>query len=202
MASKLVVGTFVTLDGVMQAPGGAGEDASNGFTYEGWVPPHLDEGFDRIMGPLFERADGMLLGRRSYDILNAHWPNVPDEEGGAKINSMPKYVATRTPMNATWRNTEVLAGEAAETVAELKRRTEGTILVQGSSDLLRTLQSAELVDEYHLLVFPVVLGQGKRLFAEGTTPAGLKLTGSNTTDSGVAYLTYEWAGKPSFGTLA
>lgn len=202
MASRLVVGTFVTLDGIMQAPGGPGEDPSGGFEHEGWLPPHLDEGFGRIMGPLLDRADGMLLGRRSYDILSAHWPNVPDEEGGAKINGMPKYVTTRTPMTAAWRNTEVLVGEAAETVAELKRRTDGTILVQGSSDLLRTLQSAELVDEYHLLVFPVVLGRGKRLFAEGATPAGLKLTGSSATEAGVVYVTYEWAGKPSYGTVA
>jgi dihydrofolate reductase len=143
----------------------------------------------------------MLLGRRSYDILAAHWPKVPDEEGGAKINSMPKYVTTRTPMTAEWRNTEVLVGEAAQTVAELKQRTDGMILVQGSSDLLRTLQQAELVDEYHLLVFPVVLGQGKRLFAEGTVPAGLKLTGSSTTDAGVVYITYEWAGKPKHGSI-
>ncbi|TMR11928.1 dihydrofolate reductase [Nonomuraea turkmeniaca] len=202
MASKLVVGTFLTLDGIMQAPGGPGEDDSHGFQHEGWLPPHLDEGFGRIMDPLFDRADSLLLGRRSYDILSSHWPNVPDEEGGTKINSMPKYVTTRTPMTAEWRNTEVLVGEAAQTVAELKRRTDGVILVQGSSDLLRTLQQAELVDEYHLLVFPVVLGQGKRLFAEGTAPAGLKLTGSSTTDSGVVYVTYEWAGKPSYGSVA
>ncbi|MGP3959080.1 dihydrofolate reductase family protein [Nonomuraea sp. 3N208] len=201
MASKLVVGTFVTLDGIMQAPGGPGEDPSNGFPHEGWLPPYVDEGFGRIMGPLLDRADGMLLGRRSYDILSSHWPNVPDEEGGAKINSMPKYVTTRSPMTAEWRNTEVLVGEAAQTVADLKQRTDGVILVQGSSDLLRTLQQAELVDEYHLLVFPVVLGQGKRLFAEGATPAGLKLTGSSTTDAGVVYITYEWEGKPAYGSV-
>ncbi|MEV4175981.1 dihydrofolate reductase family protein [Nonomuraea sp. NPDC049709] len=202
MASKLVVGTFVSLDGVMQSPGGPGEDDSNGFRQGGWLPPHVDEGFNRIMGPLFDRADGLLLGRRSYDILASHWPDVPDEEGGAKINSMPKYVTTRTPMAAKWRNTQVLVGDAAQTVADLKRSTDGVLLVQGSSDLIGTLQRAELVDEYHLLVFPVVLGEGKRLFAEGTVPAGLKLTGSSATDAGVAYLTYEWTGKPSYSTLA
>jgi hypothetical protein len=125
------------------------------------------------MGPVSDRADGLLLGRRSYDILSAHWPAVPGEEGGAKINSMPEYVTTRAPMTAGWRNTEVLAGEAAETVAALKRRTDGTIL-----------------------------GQGERLFAEGSVPAGLKLTGSDTTASGVVHLTYEWAGKPSYGSVA
>ncbi|MEV4163171.1 dihydrofolate reductase family protein [Nonomuraea dietziae] len=201
MASRLVVSTFVSLDGVMQGPGGPGEDDSNGFPHGGWLPPHVDEGFGRIMGEQFERADGLLLGRRSYDILASHWPHVPDEEGGAKINSMAKYVATRKPMHAEWRNTQVLVGEAAQTVAELKRSTDGEILVQGSGGLIRSLQEAELVDEYRLLIFPVVLGQGKRLFAEGATPAGLKLTGATATDAGVAYLTYEWAGKPVYGSV-
>ncbi|WP_101789458.1 dihydrofolate reductase family protein [Nonomuraea indica] len=202
MASKLVVSTFVSLDGVMQAPGGPGEDDANGFPHGGWLAPHVDEKFGEIMGDQLERATGMLLGRRSYDILAAHWPGVPDEEGGAKINSMPKYVTTRTPMTPEWRNTHVLVGEAARTVADLKRDTDGEILVQGSSDLLRTLQEAELVDEYRLLVFPVVLGQGKRLFAEGTAPAGLRFTGSTATGAGVLYVTYEWAGKPSYGSVA
>ena len=202
MASKLVVGTFVSLDGVMQAPGGPGEDDADGFRHGGWLAPHVDEGFNEVMGEVFDRADGMLLGRRSYDILAAHWPNVPDEEGAAKINSMPKYVTTRTPMKAEWRNTEMLVGEAAETIADLKQRTDGVILVQGSSDLLRTLQRAELVDEYHLLVFPVLLGYGKRLFAQGTAPAGLKLTRSTTTESGIVYMAYEWAGKPMLGSVA
>ncbi|WP_030490794.1 dihydrofolate reductase family protein [Micromonospora chokoriensis] len=201
MASKLVVGTFLSLDGVMQGPGGRGEDDSNGFPHGGWLPPHVDEGFGEIMGGVFERADGMLLGRKSYDTLSAHWPHVSDEDGGAKINSMPKYVATRSPMTADWRNTEVLVGEAAETVAALKLRTDGELLVQGSSDLLRTLQKAGLVDEYRLLIFPVVLGQGKRLFAEGTTPAGLRLTGSRTTEAGVVYATYDVAGEPSCGSV-
>lgn len=152
MASRLVVSTFVSLDGVMQGPGGVGEDDSHDFPHGGWLPPHVDEGFGRIMGEQLERA--------------------------------------------------ALAGEAAQTVADLKERTDGEILVQGSSDLLRTLQQAELIDEYRLLVFPVILGQGKRLFAEGTTPAGLKVTGSTVTDAGVVYTTYEWAGKPSYGSVA
>jgi len=202
MASRLVVTAFVSLDGVMQAPGGPGEDDSNGFQQGGWLAPHVDEGFNDIIGPQIERATGMLLGRKSYDILASHWPNVPDEEGGAELNNMPKYVTTRTPMTAAWRNTEVLVGEAAETVAELKKRTDGEIIVQGSTDLIRTLQSAGLVDEYRLLIFPVVLGHGKRLFAEGTVPAGLKHTGTTTTDAGVVYITYEWAGEPVYGTVA
>jgi dihydrofolate reductase len=200
--SKLIVSTFVSLDGVMQGPGGAGEDDSAGFRHGGWLVPHVDEQFGRIMTEQFDRADALLLGRRSYDILSSHWPNVPDEEGGAKINSMAKYVATRTPMTAQWRNTQVLVGEAAQTVDELKNHGQGEILVQGSSDLIATLQKADLIDEYRLLVFPVVLGEGKRLFAPGTVAAGLKLTSSTTTTTGVVYSTYQHAGRPVYGTVA
>lgn len=202
MASKLLVGTFLTLDGVMQAPGGPGEDDDGDFAHGGWAAPHIDEGFGEIMGALFGRADSMLLGRRSYDILASYWPNAPEAEGAEQINSMRKYVTTRSPMAAEWQNTEVLVGDAAQTVAEVKRNTDQVILVQGSSGLLRTLQEAELIDEYHLLVFPVVVGTGKRLFAEGTAPAGLKLVNSRTTDAGAVYMAYEWAGKPVYGSVA
>ncbi|WP_106396267.1 dihydrofolate reductase family protein [Actinocorallia populi] len=200
--SKLVVSTFLSLDGVMQAPGGPREDDSHGFRHGGWLVPYADEKFGGIMAAQLDRADGMLLGHRSYDILAAHWPNVPDEEGGARINGMRKYVTTRTPMTAAWHNTEVLVGDAARTVADLKERTEGEILVQGSSDLLRTLQRADLVDEYRLLTFPVVLGEGKRLFAEGTVPTSLKLTGVTSTPAGVIYSTYQRAGALAYGSFA
>lgn len=201
MAGKLVVSAFVSLDMVMQAPGGPGEDDDGGFAHSGWLAPHVDEDFGEIMTDQFQRADAMLLGRRSYDILSAHWPNVPDEEGGAVINGMRKYVCTRSPMTADWNNTRVLVGDAARTVAELKRGTDEEIMTQGSSNLIRSLQRAELVDEYRLLVFPVVLGEGKRVFAEGTLPAGLKLTGTRSTGAGVVYVTYEWAGKPVTGSV-
>jgi dihydrofolate reductase len=201
MTSKLLVGIFVSLDGVMQAPGGPGEDDDNGFPYGGWLAPHVDEGFGEVIGSLFGRADSMLLGRRSYDILASYWPNAPEEAGAEQLNSMQKYVTTRTPMTAEWQNTEVLVGEAAQTIADLKNRTDQVIITQGSSDLIRTLQEAELVDEYHLLVFPVVLGRGKRLFAEGTSPAGLKLTTSKVTENGIVYMAYEWAGKPAYGSV-
>ena len=201
MTSRLVVSTFVSLDGVMQGPGGPGEDDSNGFHHGGWLAPHVDEGFGRIVDEVFDRADALLLGRRTYEIFSSYWPNVK-EPFADQINSMPKYVATRTPMDAEWQNTRVLVGDAARTVADLKESTDGEILVQGSSDLIRTLQKAELIDEYRLLVFPVVLGQGKRLFAEGTTPAGLKLTGSTTTGAGVVSIAYQWVGEPSYGSVA
>jgi dihydrofolate reductase len=202
MASKLLVGIFITLDGVIQAPGGPGEDDDAGFPHGGWLAPHVDEGFGQVVGELFERADSMLLGRRSYDILASYWPNAPEAEGAEQLNSMQKYVTTRTPMTAEWQNTEVLVGEAAQTIADLKKNTDQVILTQGSSNLIHSLQQAELVDEYHLMVFPVVLGTGKRLFAEGSAPAGLKLTESRTTESGMVYLAYEWAGKPTYGSVA
>jgi dihydrofolate reductase len=200
--SKLVVSTFLSLDGVMQGPGGPGEDDSNGFRHGGWLVPHVDEEFGNIMAGQFATATGMLLGRRSYDILSGHWPNVPDEEGGAQINGMAKYVATRSPMTAAWKNTEVLVGDAAQTVADLKKRTDGELLVQGSSDLIATLQRADLIDEYRLLTFPVVLGEGKRLFATGTVPANLKLTSVSSTPAGVIYSIYQRTGDLAYGTVA
>src|SRR4051812_38635892 len=124
MASRLIVGAFVSLDGVMQAPGGPGEDDANGFQHEGWAAPHIDEGFNRIMGELFARTDGMLLGRKSYDILASHWPNASAEEGADLFNNMQKYVTTRTPMKAEWQNTKVLVGEASQTIADLKTSTD------------------------------------------------------------------------------
>ncbi|MQY05832.1 dihydrofolate reductase family protein [Actinomadura macrotermitis] len=200
--SKLVVSTFLTLDGVMQGPGGPGEDDSNGFRHGGWLVPHVDEEFGQIMADQLTAATGMLLGRRSYDILSAHWPNVPDEEGGALINGMAKYVATRSPLTPAWNNTEVLVGDAAQTVADLKKCTDGELLVQGSSDLIATLQRADLIDEYRLLTFPVVLGEGKRLFAAGAAPANLRLTAVSSTPAGVVYSVYRRTGDLAYGTVS
>ncbi|OLT32416.1 deaminase [Actinomadura sp. CNU-125] len=200
MASKLIVGMFVSVDGVMQAPGGPGEDESSGFRRGGWLAPFTDEEFGRIVGEWFGRANRLLLGRRTYEIMASYWPNVPEEKG-AFINDIAKCVATHRPMTAEWRNTEVLVGDAARTVADLKDRTEGVILLEGSRDLLRTLQGAGLVDEYHLLTAPVLLGEGKRLFTEGAVPEGLRLIESRATAGGVVYTVYEAAGEPSYGTI-
>jgi dihydrofolate reductase len=172
MASRLVVGISMSLDGVVQSPATPTEDVENGFQQGGWMTPQTDEGFTRDLKKVFDRADGMLMGRKTYDTLASYWPNAPEQEGADLLNSMRKYVATRTPMTAGWHNTEVLVGEAAQTVADLKQRTHGKIVVQGSSDLLRTLQQAELVDEYQLLVFPVVLGQGNGCLPRGPLRPG------------------------------
>ncbi|MBL1074446.1 dihydrofolate reductase family protein [Nocardia sp. 2] len=199
--SRLVVSTFVSLDGVMQGPGGPGEDDSDDFAHGGWLVPFADEAMGAIIGEVFATADAMLLGRKSYDILSGHWPHVEGEEG-AQINGMRKYVASRSLETADWNNTVVLKGEAAQTIAELKASTEGEILVQGSSDLIGTLQRAGLIDEYRLLIFPVVLGAGKRLFTPGTVAAGLKLTRTSTTPAGIVYAVYETTPGLGYGTLA
>jgi dihydrofolate reductase len=200
---KLVVGTFLTVDGVMQAPGGPQEDRSGGFEYGGWLPPHFDEAVGAFMDESFARTEALLLGRRTYDIFAAHRPNVPDTDDpmANKLNSMPKYVASRTLTTAEWANTTVLKGDAGEAVAKLKAEPGGEIIVQGSGDLVQTLLRHDLVDEFRLLVFPVLLGQGKRLFADGTVPAGLRLAHNSTSPSGVAMYVYERAGVPAYGSF-
>ncbi|MFH8679942.1 dihydrofolate reductase family protein [Streptomyces lydicus] len=202
--STLIVTAFVTLDGVMQAPGGPGEDVDAGFEHGGWQVPYVDEDFMRLMTETFEHtADHLLLGRRTYDIFAAHWPRVtdPDDPIAVKLNAMPKYVASRTRESLEWHNSRLLKGEAAESVARLKEQLDGVLMTQGSSDLIHTLQRHDLVDEYRLLVNPVILGTGKRLFAEGAAPAAWKLTESRATGAGVQYCVYERAGRPSYGSF-
>jgi len=201
MPAKLIVTMFLSLDGVQQGPGGPDEDTSGGFRQGGWLPPHVDEGFGAIMGEELSRADALLLGRKSYDVLASYWPNAPAEEGADVLNSMQKYVTSRSMDKAGWANTQVLTGEAATTVAALKEAATGVIITQGSGDLIQSLQCAGLVDEYHLLVFPVILGQGKRLFPEGTASAGLRLISSSTTGAGVVFSKYECAGEPAYGSV-
>ncbi|GAB2583034.1 dihydrofolate reductase family protein [Streptomyces capparidis] len=202
--SKLVVSAFVTLDGVMQAPGGPDEDRDGAFPHGGWSVPYFDEDLGRIMEEQFAGIDALLLGRRTYQIFAAHWPRVTDEDDpvATRLNAMPKYVASRTLTAVEWHNARLLAGDVPEAVAALKRDLDGELNVQGSSDLIRTLQRHDLVDEYRLVVEPVVLGTGKRLFAEGTTPAAFALAGARTTSTGVQYCVYRRAGRPEYGSFA
>ncbi|GAA0595372.1 dihydrofolate reductase family protein [Streptomyces crystallinus] len=203
--STLIVTAFVTLDGVMQAPGGPGEDVDAGFEHGGWQVPYADDDFSRLMVDIFEQtADHLLLGRRTYDLFASYWPHVTDENNpiAVKLNSMPKYVASRTQRELEWNNSHLLAGEAAETVARLKEELDGVIMTQGSSDLIATLQRHDLVDEYRLLVNPVIIGTGKRLFSEGASPSAWALKDSLTTSTGVRYGVYERTGKPEYGTFA
>jgi dihydrofolate reductase len=199
---KLVVGTFVTADGVMQAPGGPDEDREGGFEHGGWLVPHFDDTLGRFMDELVGRADALLLGRKTYEIFAGYWPNAgPDDPMANKLNSVPKYVASRTLDSVGWNNSTLLGGDVAEDVAGLKARVDGEIHVTGSGDLIQTLLKNDLVDEFVLIVFPVVLGTGKRLFGDGTIPRSLRLTDTQTSPAGVSIQTYERVGEPEYGTV-
>ena len=199
---KLVVGTFLTVDGVMQAPGGPEEDREGGFEHGGWSVNYWDEVMGGLIVESTLEAGALLLGRKTYDIFAAHWPHVGDHDPiAAKLNSMPKYVASRTIDKVTWNNSTLIKGDVAGSVAALKEQAGGEIQVTGSGDLIQTLIEHDLVDEYRLWVFPVVLGEGRRLFATGAVPAALKLIDTKTSSTGVAIHAYERAGVIQYGTF-
>ena len=198
---RLIVGTFLTLDGVMQAPGGPEEDDSGGFAHGGWSVNYWDERMGEVMGAAMSVPFDLVLGRRTYDIFAAHWPNAPEEAGGKPLNDATKYVASRGRPALGW-GPSVLIGDAAEGVAALKERDGPELQVHGSGDLIQTLMRHGLVDEYRLWVFPVVLGSGKRLFADGAIPGGLKLVDSTVSTTGVVIGTYEPAGEFVTGSFA
>ena len=199
---KLVVGTFLSVDGVMQAPGGPDEDREGGFERGGWSVNYWDEEMGQIITESTLQGDALLLGRKTYEIFAAHWPNVEgDDPIAAKLNSMPKYVASRTLAEVTWNNSTLIEEDLARAVAELKEQPGGTIQVTGSGDLIQTLMEHDLVDEYQLWVFPVVIGEGKRLFARGAVPAALKLVDTKTSSTGVAIQNYARAGAIPYGSF-
>lgn len=199
---KLVVGTFVTVDGVMQAPGGADEDREGGFESGGWSVNFWDEIMGGIVRESTLNGGALLLGRKTYDIFAAHWPKVTgDDPVAAKLNSMPKYVASRTLNEVTWNNSTLIHGDVAEAVRKLKEDDGGEIQVTGSGDLIQTLLANDLVDEFVLWVFPVVVGKGKRLFASGTVPGALKLVDTKVSTTGVTISTYARAGAIEYGTF-
>jgi dihydrofolate reductase len=200
---RLVVGTFLTVDGVMQAPGAPDEDRDGGFEHGGWLVPYFDEGMGQLITEWTNQADALLLGRRTYEIFAAHWPHVSDEDPVAsKLNSVPKYVASRTLETVEWDNSTLLNGDIAQEVADLKDQPGTEIQVTGSGELIQTLMKHDLVDQYRLWIFPVLLGSGKRLFAGGTIPGGLRLLGTKTSSTGVTIHTYERAGKLEYGSFA
>ncbi|SNR87293.1 Dihydrofolate reductase [Haloechinothrix alba] len=201
---KLVVGTFLSLDGVMQAPGGPDEDRDGGFEHGGWLVPHFDDQLGQLMDEWIARCGVLLLGRKTYEIFAAHWPRVSGDTDpvAATLNSVPKYVATRTLDTATWHNTTLLSGDVAEQVGKLKQQPGGEIQVHGSGNLTQTLMANDLVDEHRLTTFPVVLGSGKRLFADGAVPRAFTLAETTTTSTGVTVTRYERAGRLEHGSFA
>ena len=199
---KLAVQTFLTLDGVMQAPGGPEEDTVGGFTHGGWSVNHWDERMGDVMTESMARPFEMLLGRKTYEIFAAHWPRATDEQGAGPLNSARKYVASKTLKTVDWNNSALIKGDVGEEVSRLKEQSGPEIQVHGSGDLIQTLMKHDLVDEYRLWIFPVLLGTGKRLFSDGTVPSGLRLATSVTSSTGVVMATYERTGKPSYGSFA
>ena len=178
---KLIVTTFLTLNGVMQAPGGPGEDDSGGFAHGGWLVNYWDEEVGQAMSEAMSAPFDLLLGRKTYDILAAYWPHAADDPGARPLNDATKYVASRSHPTLEWSNSVLIEGDAAEGVAALKQEDGPELQVHGSGDLIQTLLRHNLVDRYRLSIFPLVIGSGKRLFPGGTVSSGLKLTDSKVT---------------------
>ncbi len=194
---KLSVTMFTTLDGISQGPGGADEDRDGGFEHGGWFIPHVDEDFGRAIGARFEAASAFLLGRRTYEIFAAHWPRVtdPDDPVASRLNSLPKYVPTKTLNEASWNETTLLKDDVVARIGDLKANGDGELQVHGSINLVQTLIRERLVDEYFIVIAPVVIGTGKRLFGE-VVPTGLELISSQATGSGLLMQVYRPTGDP------
>ncbi len=201
---KLIVLSFITLDGIMQAPGGPEEDPTVGFRYGGWVFPYFDDFLGKVMYGQMGHSFDLLFGRRTYEIFAAHWPYVKTEGDpiAAGINKAKKYVASRTLTKLDWSNSELIRGDVVNEVKKLKEQDGPEIQVHGSGNLIQTLLKHDLIDELWLKIFPITLGRGKRLFAEGTNSAGFKLLESVFSPSGVVVATYARAGQVSTGSFA
>jgi dihydrofolate reductase len=198
---KVTIATFMTLDGIMQAPGGPDEDRDRGFEHGGWSFPYAGDDMHAVIHQHFGGAECFLLGRRTYEIFAAAWPNFPDKNDpvASRLNTLPKYVVSTTLTNADWEPTTIIRGDVAAEVAKLKDRHEGEIQVHGSAGLAQTLHALGLIDEYRLFIEPIVLGTGKRLFEPGATPTALQLVDTKPMDKGSVLAIYRPAGKPAYG---
>jgi dihydrofolate reductase len=210
---KLITAAFVSLDGVMQAPGGPDEDPSSGFRFGGWIPPYASEATGAAVGELFAQPFDLVLGRRTYDIFAAYWPYCPTDpqapdynEGWANIarafNQATKHVATHRPDSLAWVNSRSLGTDVAATMRDLKNQDGPVLLTQGSADLVQTLSAADLIDEYRLIIFPVMLGRGIRLFGDRSHPGAMAMTRSQITENGVIIATYQRDGTVKTGSFA
>lgn len=201
---KVIIGAMVSLDGVMQAPGGPHEDPAMGFNHGGWVAPLADDVFGEEIGKMFNEPFDLLLGRKTYEIFAAHWPyaeNGPDDFIARKFNSITKYVATRKGLDLTWKGS-VSLGDAASDVARLKQEEGPSLLTQGSTDLIQTLLAEDLVDEINIFTFPVILGKGKKLFGTGSKPAGFRLIDNRTSPNGILIAKYVRNGEVRTGDFS
>jgi dihydrofolate reductase len=199
---RLTVTTFVTLDGVMQAAGGPDEDRAGGFDLGGWAGPYFDDTVGGYMTGIFGDVDAFLLGRKTYDIFAGYWPHQSGDPISDGLNRLPKHVVTNRTDELAWQGSRrVDGGRLAEEVTALKEQPGGELQVHGSGKLVGSLQRAGLVDTYRVLIFPVVLGRGQRLFEEGSVPSARTLTESRTSPSGVTLQTYDAAGEPTYTTV-
>ena len=200
---QIIAATFTSLDGVMQAPGGPQEDPTGGFTLGGWTAPHFDEALGASLGEIFGRPFDLLLGRKTYDIFAAHWPYVTDPADpiAGVFNRVTKFVASRSKPKLTWRNSRLLGTDTVASLRALKAEDGPDLLVQGSSELLQTLWSNGLVDRFSVLIFPVLLGKGRRLFGAGSIPSGLTLVKSQSYPTGVIVAVYEPSGEVKTGNF-
>jgi dihydrofolate reductase len=201
---RLTLHTFLTLDGVMQAPGGPDEDTGGGFRYGGWSAPYGDQDFGAAMTGWFEHATAFLLGRKTYQIFAGYWPKVtdPGDPIATKLNALPKYVASATLESADWTNSTLLGGDVVTEVGRLKERPGDELQVHGSGQLAQALIEHDLVDEYRLLTFPVHLGSGQKLFRDGAGAAALRLIQSSVTSTGVLIASYVPDGPARLGSYS
>ncbi|MDD5396657.1 MAG: dihydrofolate reductase family protein [Candidatus Moranbacteria bacterium] len=199
---KIITTTFVTLDGVMQAPGGPEEDTSREFKYGGWTANYWDEIGGSVMSGFMKMPFDLLLGRKTYDIFASYWPDAKEDgEIKEKFNAAKKYVVSHEAKELAWNNSELITGDVAERIRELKKQDGPDLWVHGSGNLIQTLLKENLIDRMHVWIFPVVVGGGKRLFENGVPAQGLKLVDSKTASTGVVIATYEPAGELVTGTI-
>ena len=199
---KLSVNTFLTLDGVMQAPGGPEEDTSGGFAHGGWSVNYWDDRMGQIMDEVMGKPFDLVLGRKTYEIFAAYWPHATEEQGAKPLNDATKHVASRALRSLEWERSFLIEGDVVEGIAALKQQDGPELQVHGSGNLIQTLLQNNLIDEFRLWMFPVVVGSGKRLFADGTAPSGLKLVDSAVSTTGVMIGTYVPAGDIPLGSFA
>jgi dihydrofolate reductase len=198
----LAISTFLTLDGVMQAPGGPGEDTTGGFELGGWSVNYWDESMEQVMAKTFDHPADLLLGRKTYELFAAHWPRITDDPTADVLNGARKYVATRTLTEAAWQNSVILSGDVVARVTELKAQDGPEIQIHGSSELAHALLDAQLIDEFRLWYFPLLAGKGKRLFRDGVPPTGLKLREISTSGTGVIMTIWTRSGPIEPGSFA